>query len=216
MHSLPNTALGRLTRTTLSPLVRRANRILDSRSRLCALTAITPKSNSLVEIETFITAWWKAGMLNWHCRENTTKWARKTMAGRMTEPGPIVGKHLGGDECVQLRPAIYGHQSRRSLSNRRHECVIRDPALQLLAPGRGRIRCQAPDADLDLCNNLGDSLLSSTLSKAIRFSLRREWNTRTTWISSQRALCFFRSMIAAILQPFVSAMNSATYPGRNC
>jgi len=77
------------------------------------------------------------------------------MAGRMTEPGLIVGKHLGGDECVQLRPAICGHQSCRSLSNRRHECVIRDPRLAASRTWPGRIRCQAPDADHDLGNNLG-------------------------------------------------------------
>jgi hypothetical protein len=61
------------------------------------LTAITPKSNSLVEIETFITAWWKAGMLNWHCREKYYEMGEKNNGGKDDRAGPIVGKHLGGD-----------------------------------------------------------------------------------------------------------------------
>src|SRR5271157_2014335 len=35
----------------------------------------------------------------------------------------------------------------------------------------------------------------------------RERETNTSWMSSQRALCFFRSMIAAVLRPLASVMN---------
>ena len=46
-----------------------------------------------------------------------------------------------------------------------------------------------------------------TLSRGIRFSCRRDRETSTSSMSSQCALCFWRSMTAAVLRPFSSGMN---------
>lgn len=46
-----------------------------------------------------------------------------------------------------------------------------------------------------------------TLSRGIPFSCLRDCETRTSWISSHSALCFLRSITAAVLRPLSSVMN---------
>jgi hypothetical protein len=46
-----------------------------------------------------------------------------------------------------------------------------------------------------------------TFSIGIRFSCRRDRETSTSSISSHSALCFLRSITAAVLRPFASVMN---------